>query len=300
MPSWQRRVARPVSPNGATRREPAPVNDANSPLCAVARGRESQKTPVLLLHGFTGSSEAWGERILGRLSAGRRVIAVDLPGHGSSLISTDPAQIDFSAVVALLAEALDAHGIPVADWIGYSMGGRIALAAAIQRPDRVRRLVLESSSPGLETETERALRRTEDEGLADRIEELGIDWFVDHWMELPLFASQRTLNAQSRDEARLRRLRNDPKHLAAALRALGAGSQPSLWSELTELRKDLLLVTGEADVKYGRLADRIADSIPTAAHVCVPGVGHAVHVEAPDAWLEAVVGFLDLTFCVWP
>ena len=273
--------------------EPAPVSDADSPLCGVSRGRESQRTPVLLLHGFTGLSEVWGERILARLSEGRRVIAVNLPGHGRSLISTDPARIDFSAVLELLAETIDAHGIPVAGWIGYPMGGRIALAAAIQRPDRVRRLVLEGASPGLEPEPERARRRTEDEAVADRIEERGIDWFVDHWMELPLFVSQRTLNAEVGAEARLRRLRNDPQHLAAALRALGAGSQPSLWSDLSELRQDLLLLTGEADVKYGRLADRIVDSIPKATHLCVPGVGHAVHVEAPDAWLEAVVGFLD-------
>ena len=221
------------------------------------------------------------------------MIAVDLPGHGRSLISTDPARIGFSAVVELLTRTLDAHAIPVADWIGYSMGGRIALGAAILRSDRVRRLVLEGASPGLETERERARRRTEDDALADRIEELGIDWFVDHWMELPLFASQRTLDANIRAEARLHRLRNDPQHLAAALRALGAGSQPSLWSDLSELRQALLLLTGEVDVKYCRLADHLADSIPTAKHVCVPGVGHAVHVEAPDAWLEAVVGFLD-------
>ena len=147
--------------------------------------------------------------------------------------------------------------------------------------------------PGLRRSRSATRRRTEDDALADRIEELGIDWFVDHWMELPLFASQRALNAHVRAGARLQRLRNDPQHLAAALRALGVGSQPSLWSDLSELRQALLLLTGEADVKYSRLADYIANSIPTAKHVCVPGVGHAVHVEAPDPWLEAVLSFLD-------
>lgn len=269
------------------------MDDAESPLYAVTRGRESQETPVLLLHGFTGSSEVWDGRILDRLSEGRRVIAVDLPGHGRSLISSNPARIDILAVVELLSETLDAHRIPVADWIGYSMGGRIALAAAVQRPERVRRLVLESASPGLEAEPERARRRTEDRALADKLEELGIDWFVGYWMEQPLFASQRALKAQVRAEARSRRLRNNPQHLAAALRALGAGSQPPLWSDLSEVRQEILLLTGEADLKYGRLADRMVDSIPTAEHVRVPGVGHAVHFEAPEAWLEAVVGFLE-------
>ncbi|HSR41195.1 MAG TPA: alpha/beta fold hydrolase, partial [Longimicrobiales bacterium] len=178
-------------------------------------------------------------------------------------------------------------------WIGYSMGGRLALAGGVLRPDRVAALVLESASPGLAGPDERAERRALDEERARTLEEGGLEAWVDAWMSLPLFASQRELPEEVRARERRRRLRSSVEGLAWSLRELGTGSQPSFWDDLPGLDVPVLLLTGARDEKFCDLADAMASKLPRARRATIPGVGHAVHLEAPDAWLEAVGDFLD-------
>ena len=249
---------------------------------------------TLLLHGFTGSVEAWGEEILSGLAArDRRVVTVDLPGHGGSDVPGRPERTAMERVVDDLCRVLDARGLERADWVGYSMGGRIALAAAVLRPGRVGRLVLEGASPGLASARDREARRRRDEALARRILDEGIEAFVDRWMDLPLFRSQEKLPAARIQAARERRLRCDPRGLASSLRGLGTGRQPSFWDDLAHVDRPVLLVTGEADAKFTGIAERMEARLPDARHRVIPGAGHTVHFEAPDAWLEEVAGFLD-------
>jgi 2-succinyl-6-hydroxy-2,4-cyclohexadiene-1-carboxylate synthase len=249
--------------------------------------------PTLLLHGFTGTADAWGETILAGLARHVRVLAVDLPGHGhSSPGGTEPETYRVPRIVDVLLQLLDDRGIESADWVGYSMGGRIALAAAATAPGRTRRLVLESASPGLETEGERRERRRRDEALARRIETRGMAWFVDHWMALPLFATQRRLPPAVLAEARQRRLQHDPERLAAVLRGGGTGAQPSYWSALAGVEAPTLILTGGLDRKYVRLARRMQAALPSGLHRSIPDVGHTVHLEAPERWLDEVAAFL--------
>jgi 2-succinyl-6-hydroxy-2,4-cyclohexadiene-1-carboxylate synthase len=250
--------------------------------------------PVLLLHGFMGSADSWGERILSGLARSHRVLAVDLPGHGWSDAPTDPAKYALHAVVEDIASLMGEMGMPRADWIGYSMGGRVALGAAVLAPERVGRLVLEGASPGIELESERKERRESDELLARSLEIEGMRPFLDAWSELPLFASQRRLPQVVRDLERKRRLQNRPDSLAACLRGLGTGAQPSLWDRLPELKSPVLLLTGAEDEKFGRIAERMVERLPTTSqHIVVPSAGHAVYLEAPEAWLEAVTPWLS-------
>ncbi|MGH7541218.1 MAG: 2-succinyl-6-hydroxy-2,4-cyclohexadiene-1-carboxylate synthase [Gemmatimonadota bacterium] len=248
--------------------------------------------PLLLLHGFTGSGAAWGERTLRGLAATHRVLAVDLPGHGRSDDCADPRRYAMEEVLADLERVLDAEGIDRAAWVGYSMGGRIALAAAVRRPERVGRLVLESASPGLETEEERAARRRSDAAVAARIEREGIEAFVDYWTDRPLFATQRRLPHDVRAAVRRGRLANRPDALAACLRGLGAGSQPSFWPALPGVRAPTLLLVGSDDAKFREIGERMRDALPETRLTLVPRAGHAIHLEKPTAWLEAVTGFL--------
>lgn len=185
-----------------------------------------------------------------------------------------------------------ARGEPV-DLVGYSMGGRMALAYAVRNPGQVRRLVLESASPGLETEEERAARRTSDEELARLLETEGIETFVKRWEALELFESQRSLPAPVRANQRARRLLNHPRSLAACLRGLGTGALPSYWGSLAGLRVPVLVLVGALDRKFATLGARMAALLPDARVVEVANAGHAVHLERPDAWLGAVTGFLS-------
>lgn len=172
------------------------------------------------------------------------------------------------------------------------MGGRIALHQALRAGDRVRRLVLESASPGLSTKADREARRQADDELAGRILDRGVEAFVDEWERLPLFATQRSLADGVRSRHREGRLANDPASLAAALRGLGTGSLPSLWDRLGEVTADALVLVGEHDEKFVEIGREMADRLPRARFEVVEGAGHAVHLERPGAWLERVCAFL--------
>jgi 2-succinyl-6-hydroxy-2,4-cyclohexadiene-1-carboxylate synthase len=254
----------------------------------VAHVSRAARYPVLL-HGFTGSAAAWGERLVdGLTGAGLTPVLVDLPGHGCEAERSDPAAFTLEAVLGHVARAGDWP----TDLVGYSMGGRVALHFAAAFPERVRRLVLESASPGLASEEERAARRVADEALAFELIAGGIESFVDAWEAQPLFESRAALEAAVRARQRELRLRNDPEGLAAALRGLGAGALPSLWGRLAEIAVPTLLVVGALDAKFVAIAERMVRAMPDARVVEVPGAGHTVHLERPDGWLAAVTDFL--------
>jgi 2-succinyl-6-hydroxy-2,4-cyclohexadiene-1-carboxylate synthase len=173
------------------------------------------------------------------------------------------------------------------------MGGRVALQLAAAAPARVAGLILESASPGIADAAERAARATSDDALAARIEAQGLDWFVDHWAQIPLFASQAALPPAVRAAQRARRLRGTAHGYANSLRGMGAGRQPSLWARLPELATPALLVSGELDAKYLASNTRAAALLPHADHAVVPGAGHTVHLERPEAFADLVVRFLE-------
>ncbi len=249
--------------------------------------------PVLLVHGFTGSVEAWGPSLLRAMARENRVVAVDLLGHGSSDAPAQPERYALSNVLADLGRMLDGLGLEHATWIGYSMGGRVALAAAILTPNRVDRMVLESASPGIESEPAREARRQADHALARELEAGGMEAFVDAWMSQPLFATQRSRTPAELERARTRRLEGDAAAWAACLRGLGTGTQPSFWSRLAGVQCPTLVLTGAADAKFTTIGDRMAAILPNARRAVVPNAGHQVHFEAEGEWLRAVGGFLN-------
>lgn len=256
-------------------------------------------TPLVLLHGFTGSAHAWGAALLAALAESRPVIAVDLPGHGSSDWPDDARAVSVPAVAGVLADALPgwlgaAPGEPVrAHWLGYSMGARIALMLATARPEVVSGLVLESGTPGLALDVERAARREADEALAVSLEQHGMAPFVERWLALPLFTGIRSLPPEEFREEERRRLGNRPQALAGVLRRLGTGTQPDLRASLPALGVPTLLLAGGDDPKFALLAREMEVLIPGARRVEWRGVGHVPHRELPpERWLAVVEEFL--------
>jgi len=229
---------------------------------------------LVLVHGFTQTAASWGP-VADRLSPRFEVVRPELPGHGAAA----GARLDFLAAAAAIGEA----GGP-ATYVGYSMGGRLCLRLAVDRPDLVRRLVLVGASAGLADPVERAERRAADERLAAEIERDGTEAFLERWLAQPLFATFRA----SPDDLAARR-RNPPAGLAAALRSLGTGAQEPLWDRLAELEMPVLLVAGQADIKFAALARRMAESVGAVARLAlIPGAGHAAHLERPDAFCAVV------------
>ncbi len=253
--------------------------------------RTGHGPPLLLLHGFTGSAEEWAG-LIPALAPLRQVIAVDLPGHGRAPAPADPACYTMERTVADLLALLDHLGHAACEVLGYSMGGRVALHLAAAAPGRVRALILESASPGIEDPAERAARAAADAALAARIEGEGLEWFVDHWASLPLFASQARLPEAARAALRARRLRGSATGYANSLRGMGAGRQRSLWADLPALAMPALIISGELDATYVAIGARMAAAMPLARQAIVPGAGHTVHLERPEAFRELVVGYI--------
>jgi 2-succinyl-6-hydroxy-2,4-cyclohexadiene-1-carboxylate synthase len=253
-------------------------------------GTRRSAPPLVLLHGFTGSIASWAT-VRAAFRAARRVIALDLPGHGATTVARG---FDWSlgATADLVAAALAALRIRAADVVGYSMGGRVALQLAIAYDATVRRLVLESASAGLATEAARVRRRAADARLAAAIERDGIAAFVRRWEALPLFRSLAGQPATVRDELRRHRLACDPAGLAASLGGAGLGSQPWLGDHLDALAMPVLLVTGAHDAKFTRTATRLLPRFADARHEIVAGAGHLPHLEQPASFVRAVRTFL--------
>ena len=260
---------------------------------SLSSPRKRGPIPILLVHGFTGAASTWCE-LLSSFGERRRAIAISLPGHGGSDAPEDPSRYAASRVAGDVLELLDVLGIRRVALLGYSMGARVALHAALAAPDRVGALIIESGSPGIADAAERAERRAADEALAADIERDGVEAFVDRWERLPLWASQSRLPIAAREELRAQRLAGSARGLANALRGLDAGVTAPLHERLHEMSDGpVLLVCGELDAKYVRIAREMKELLPHAALRVVDGAGHAVHLERPRELLDAVNDFLD-------
>jgi 2-succinyl-6-hydroxy-2,4-cyclohexadiene-1-carboxylate synthase len=233
---------------------------------------------LVLLHGFTHTGASWAG-VAAALPERYRPIAPDIRGHGRA---GDVRPVSLAAVIDdVAAAAADRFALA-----GYSMGGRIALHAALALGERVSALTLIGATPGIAGEGERRRRRRDDERLAAEIEGMSIEAFAARWSDTPVLAGQ---PPDVRAAAHADRLRNSPAGLAAALRGLGTGALPSLWERLGELSVPVRLLVGERDTKFTGVAEEMADRIAGAQLVVVPEVGHAVHLEAPEA-VAALLG----------
>lgn len=190
----------------------------------------------------------------------------------------------FHGRIGEILEACPAGSVPVA----YSMGGRLALHAALRDPGRFGALVVVGASAGIEDPGERARRRLEDEELAGWTERHPIEEVVERWEQNPVFASQSPDAVRAQ---RAGRMRHDPAQLAALLRSAGQGALEPVWERLGELRCPVIAMAGEEDGRYLAAARRIAEGTGGAA-ASAPG-GHAPHLEHPEAFAARLVELLE-------
>lgn len=254
-------------------------------LATVVLGDERVPTvpSLALVHGFTQTGRSWGP-LAERLAADRRVVLVDAPGHGRS---GDHRLNLWSAARELV------RTVGEADFLGYSMGARICLHAALASPAQVRRLVLVGATAGIVDPAARARREADDQALATSIEEGGnraLPTFFARWLARPLFQdlSPEAAGLEARRE-------NTAAGLAASLRLCGTGTQHPLDDRLGELNMPVLVVAGERDARFRAEAERLAAGISAATLAVVPGAGHACHLERPDAFFDLVDGWFSAT-----
>jgi 2-succinyl-6-hydroxy-2,4-cyclohexadiene-1-carboxylate synthase len=234
---------------------------------------------LVFAHGFTQTCASWKPIATHFASRGYESIVVDDPGHGGS----GDVQVDLGKAAELLTSMCG----PAA-YIGYSMGGRWCLHAAAMFAQQVRGLALISASPGIADDAERAARRAADDRLADHIEEVGVEVFIDEWLAQPLFAGLIVDDAQRAD-----RLRNSAAGLASSLRLAGTGAQASLWPQLAALAMPVLTIAGELDQKFVAIADDMAAAAPNGHFQMVPRTGHAAHLQDSDHFCDLLQRWLS-------
>lgn len=243
--------------------------------------------PVVLLHGFTGSSATWNS-LIDYQPQGLQFIVIDLPGHGrtkGNIIKT------MESCCRDLYQLLRNLNLPKFFLAGYSMGGRTALTYARYFPETIQGLMLESASPGLENDDDREVRRRNDDALAKRIEVEGVEEFVNYWENIALFSTQKSLTQEKQAEIRKERLSHTAEGLALSLRGMGTGSQTSNWEVLTKINSPVLLLAGSLDQKFVMINKKMLSLLPNAELKICEDAGHAVHIEKLKTFNNLIVAF---------
>ncbi len=235
------------------------------------------------LHGFLGRGEDWRPLVS---DWPFDLLLPDLPGHGATPVSGDPDNALSRAVEQVRSLAEGAAAL-----MGYSMGGRLALAAACAGVPGLRALVIVAAHPGLVQPAERAARLAQDMKRAEQLRGGGTAAFLQTWYDQPVFASL-ARHPALRDALVSRRAGAPAAPMAEALEGLSVGRQVPLWERLPDLQVPVLFVAGDEDRTYADLMRRVADLSARGACHIVPGAGHMPHLEQPDAFAAAVRPFL--------
>jgi 2-succinyl-6-hydroxy-2,4-cyclohexadiene-1-carboxylate synthase len=243
--------------------------------------------PLLLLHGWMGNCEDYTE-IVELLKSRFYCIAIDLPGHGKTEVIGSDIAYDFVNTAMGMIELLNSLGIEQCSIAGYSFGGRLALYLALEFPDRFDRVMLESTSPGLETEIDRQARIIQDWQIIDRLETDNFADFVRHWYRQPIFRGI-DLHPGFKDLIQRRIETNQPDHLIKSLEYAGLGMQPYLGDRLKVHTQPILLIVGALDLKFVAIAQSIQQKSPIVTVKIIPNCSHNIHFQQPQAWIQQLV-----------
>jgi 2-succinyl-6-hydroxy-2,4-cyclohexadiene-1-carboxylate synthase len=226
---------------------------------------------VLFIPGFMQRGDAW------------RPVAELLPERYPSTM-LDHSEHSFEGRLREIEES----GADVL--VGYSLGGRLALRAALRSPDSYSAVVLVGSTAGIDEGPLRVARAEADEKLASWMEAMPIEDIVGLWERQPLFADQPDALIEAQ---RPGRLSHDPRSLALLLRTAGQGVLEPVWHELRALELPLLAIAGARDDGYTRAAKRIASTAPNGRLAIVEEAGHAPQLQQPDEVARLISEFLD-------
>ena len=247
---------------------------------------------VFAFHGFTGNTRTW-DKFVSDAQGKYTVVTMDMLGHGQSDSPLPSERYDISNCIKDVDSILSKLRIESVNWLGYSMGGRVALAVALALPQKTVSLILESASPGLAETNERKARIQQDSNLADWINKVGVSEFVTYWENLPLFSSQNNLPILQLETHRSERLKNNSIGLANSLKGIGTGIQPPLHDKLVTIPFPILLISGELDTKFTEIAKEMNGIIPESQLRAINNAGHSTHFEKPTEFNQIVLTFLD-------
>jgi 2-succinyl-6-hydroxy-2,4-cyclohexadiene-1-carboxylate synthase len=238
--------------------------------------------PLLLAcHGFTQTGASWRTLSAG-LQDSHTIVALDLPGHGGS--SGVVANLEETA--SLIAEITRGEAFSL---LGYSLGARVALTAALAGIPGLERSILISGTAGILDDALRQQRRDRDNALADEIEaEDDIPAFLDRWLAQAMFATLESDKAGTKD-----REANTAKGLASSLRLSGTVTQTPSWDRLSSIESPVHLIAGAHDARFVDTNTHMERRLCQGSFHIVPGAGHCVHLEQPDYTRSLITALLS-------
>ncbi len=261
----------------------------------IKRKANSEDT-IVFLHGFMGCAENFFQ-IFDLLNQTRfGCIAFDLPGHGMSLFS-DSNKLDIldnaADVGSLVLQDLSTLNINKFHLYGYSMGGRIAQQIAISAENRVKSLILESASFGIEDKQARKQRYEQDRALLSNIHDNdSLEKFLVKWHKNPLFAS---LNARQVQMLIAQKKKNSTTELTKALKIMSVGNQPCLLDRLSSINIPIHLFCGSADIKYMEIAQTGQNRLLSASIYPFKNASHNIHMQYPESVCEMLLRAIQVS-----
>jgi 2-succinyl-6-hydroxy-2,4-cyclohexadiene-1-carboxylate synthase len=221
-------------------------------------------------------------------------LTIDLPGHGKTHVLDDECYTMASTAAAII-QLLDQLNIDQCYLIGYSMGGRLALYLTLHFPQRFIKVILESASPGLATETARLARIKSDAQIAKKLTRMtnkdDFDHFLYNWYQQPIFGDIK--NHPQYQSMIASRLANNPLNLVKSLQFMGTGSQPSLWEFLPKNTIPLLLLVGEKDEKFMKINMEVTKKCNFVKLQIIDQIAHNIHLENTVAFVQNMQNFFS-------
>jgi len=245
--------------------------------------------PIICLHGFSENLSTWEFFKLN----GYQLILIDLIGHGESDKPKGRKYYSLNVMLRHLNKIISKLGIKKYSILGYSMGGRIALAYALLYAKEIDNLILESASYGEEGFLYRLNRRRNDLNLAKSIETHGIEWFSKYWSNLNIFESQRNLPPDVINKINKRRLANSTRALSNTLKSTGQGKFPCLKNQIVKLDIKVLYISGEYDKKYKLIGKNFKKLNSKVMNVVIDGCGHNTHLEDTNVFVKVLNKYLE-------
>jgi 3-oxoadipate enol-lactonase len=265
------------------------TDDGVALATSVTRSRDDAPT-LLLVHGFGGAKEDFADHV-DALARHHRVVVFDLRGHGESGAPDEPSAYSLDRLGADVLAVADSLELDSFRLLGHSMGGMVARRVVLAHPDRIDALVLMDTSagppPGIDPDLVRVgAEIAMDDGmtvlrrLLDEIDPLGSA-------------------AHQRVVAERPGFREYGDHKWSTLSPVMWSSlvveltvQPDQLGELGGVVCPTLVLVGEEDRTFVEPSFLIADALPDARLVVIPGAGHSPQFENPQAWFAALDGFV--------
>ena len=248
----------------------------------LTKDRELDQTPILFIHGFTGSSQSW-KTIRNEIDIPS--ISIDIPGHNKSTFNNFKNLYYFKDFANELYMALNEINVKELHICGYSLGGRLAISFAAKYPSMIKSLLLESTSLGIEDRDIREERYQKDLNISTSISE-NLNEFVKNWESNKLFEMQETRNKPEYDNQREIRTSHNKDQLSNSLKTFSVGNMPYMLRQYQKFNFPISIINGKDDINYikeGRIMLKLNNN---SKQYIINNASHNVHLENKEMYLD--------------